>query len=460
MDKQTENFVKKAAKKIVANDKISQDLYRAFNVKRGLRNEDGSGVLVGLTGISTVIGFEKVDEEVKPVEGRLEYRGMNVADIINGLYQENRYGYEEVAYLLLFGELPNQKELDEFIKIHNKARNLPQNFPRDIILRFRSHNIMNSLARSVLALYSTDPHADDLDIENQIRQAISLVAKFPVIIAYAYHGMLHKFKGKSLFIQPPNKKLSTAENFFYMMRQNHEYTETEARVLDVALILHADHGGGNNSTFTTRVISSSATDAYSAIAGAVGSLKGPLHGGANKSVMEMMKDIKKNVKDWADRKEVKEYLLKILRGEVGNRTGKIYGFGHAVYTKSDPRAVVLKDYAIRLAEEKKKEDELALYMLIEELVPEVFAEFKHSDKPICANVDFYSGFVYRSLGLEEDLYTPLFAMARISGWMAHRIEELTTSKKIIRPAYKNVSEKMEYVPLAQRKVVVAKKKSV
>jgi citrate synthase len=450
-------FIKKLARKVEANDYISQDLYRAFNVKRGLRNEDGSGVLVGLTGISTVIGFEKIDEEVKPLPGRLEYRGINVADLIEGLQSEERFGYEEVAYLLLFGELPTARELAQFTRVHNQERKLPNNFTKYIILRFRSHHIMNSLARSVLALYSTDPAADDLGLENQIHQAISLIAKFPVIIAHAYHGMCHKFRGEKLFIKHPDARLSTAENFFYLMRPNGEYSRTEAQVLDVALILHADHGGGNNSTFTTRVVSSSGTDTYSAIAAAVGSLKGPLHGGANKWVMDMMADIKKNVSNWEDREELKQHLLKILKKQAGDRSGKLYGFGHAIYTKSDPRSVILKDYAVRLAEDKKREKELNLYLLIEELVPQVFQEFKKSDKPISSNVDFYSGFVYQCLGLDEALYTPLFALARIAGWMAHRIEEGLTSRKIIRPAYKNVSKHMEYIPLAERKAAAAKK---
>jgi len=446
-----EDLIKKLYEKCAANNYISPDLFKKYNVKRGLRNEDGSGVLVGLTRISTVIGYEKIDEDVVPVEGRLEYRGRNVRDIIEGIKQEDRFGFEEVAYLLLFGELPKKREFKDFLDTFAVERHLPENFTRDIILNFRSRNIMNSLSRAVLALYSSDPKADDLSIDNQIQQAISLVAKFPTIIVHAYHAMMSKFHNAPLFIQPPDNSLMTSENFFYMMRKDHSYTKTEARVLDVLLILHADHGGGNNSTFTTRVTSSSGTDAYSAIAAAIGSLKGPLHGGANKSVMDMMEDIKKNVKDWNNKEEIKAYITKLLNQEAGDRSGKIYGFGHAIYTKSDPRAVVLKDYAIQLAKEKNKDDELALYLNLEEVVPQAFYDLKGTGKIISPNVDFFSGFVYKCLDISEDLYTPLFAMARIAGWMAHRIEELMVSKRIIRPAYKNVSPTKKYVPTDKRR---------
>ncbi len=444
-------LVQKLHEKCQVNNEMSQDLFKKYNVKRGLRNEDGSGVLVGLTKISTVIGYEKIDEDVVPVEGRLEYRGRNVMDIVKGLKDEDRFGYEEVAYLLLFGELPKKREYKEFLEIFNRERHLPDNFTRDIILNFRSKNVMNSLARSVLALYSSDPDADNLAIDNQIRQAISLVAKFPVIIVHAFHAMRSKFYNETLFIQPPNDTLSTAENFFHMLRKDHCFTKTEAQVLDILLVIHADHGGGNNSTFTTRVTSSSGTDSYSAIAAAIASLKGPLHGGANLSVMTMMDDIKANVKDWANRDELKAYITKLIKGEAGDKSGKIYGFGHAVYTKSDPRAIILKDYAVQLAKEKGKEKELGLYLLMEEIVPQTFYEVKGSSKIIAPNVDFFSGFVYKCLGISEELYTPLFAMARIAGWMAHRIEELMVSKRIIRPAYKNVSPQKKYASLEKRR---------
>ncbi len=446
-----EDLTKKLHEKCAANNFISPDLFKKYNVKRGLRNEDGSGVLVGLTRISTVIGYEKIDEDVVPVEGRLEYRGRNVREIIEGIQQEGRFGFEEVSYLLLFGELPKKRELKDFLEVFAQERHLPENFTRDIILNFRSKNIMNSLARAVLALYSSDPNADDLGIENLIQQAISLIAKFPVIIVHAHHAMMSKFHNAPLFIQPPNNDLTTAENFFYMLRKDHSYTKTEAQVLDVLLILHADHGGGNNSTFATRVTSSSGTDSYSAIAAAIASLKGPLHGGANKSVMDMMSDIKKNVKDWGNKDEVRSYVNKLLNQEAGDKSGKIYGFGHAVYTKSDPRAVVLKEFAVRLAKEKNKEDELALYLNLEEIVPQAFYDLKGNGKIIAPNVDFFSGFVYECLGISEELYTPLFAMARISGWMAHRIEELMVSKRIIRPAYKNVSPAKKYTSLEKRR---------
>ena len=445
------SILKKLADKCIANNQISPDLYRSYNVKRGLRNEDGSGVLVGLTEISTVVGFAKRDEDIIPVDGLLEYRGVNVRELVAGFTGEKRLGYEEVAYLLLFGELPMRTELSEFKKYFTVQTALPSNFVRDIILTFRTADIMNSLARSVLALYSVDSNADDTSLQNLIKQAISLIAKFPSIIAYAYHSMRHKFYGESLYIHPTQKKLSVAENFLYMMRKDGKFTALEAQVLDVMLILHADHGGGNNSTFTTRVVSSSGTDTYSAIAAAIGSLKGPLHGGANKSVMDMMEDIKHNVSDWGSRTQLRDYLAKMLRKEAGDKSGKIYGFGHAVYTKSDPRAVALKEYALKLAKQKKRQKEMDLYVLVEELVPDIFSEVKGSTKVISANVDFFSGFVYDCLDIPQEVYTPLFAMARVAGWMSHRIEELMVSPRIIRPAYKNVTLHRNYVKLSSRK---------
>ena len=448
-------IIARLAKKCTENNNIDPSLYRSYNVKRGLRNENGSGVLVGLTEISMVVGFEKRDEDVVPVEGQLAYRGISVNDIVNGLKSEDRFGYEEVAYLLLFGVLPTRSELKEFLKYYALQRHLPGNFVRDIILTFRTHNVMNSLARSVLALYSRDDTADDTSLENLVRQAINLVAKFPVIVAYAFHAMQNKFHGGSLFIHQPQDALSTAENFLYMMRSDGKFTALEARVLDVMLILHADHGGGNNSTFTTRVVSSSGTDTYSAIAAAIGSLKGPLHGGANASVMKMMADIKENVNNWTNRQQVKDYMAKLLKKEAGDKSGKIYGFGHAIYTQSDPRAVILKDYAQRLAKQKKREKELDLYLTMEEVVPAVFNEIKGA-KVISPNVDFFSGFVYDCLGIPQDVYTPLFAVARVAGWMAHRIEELMVSPRIIRPAYKNVTVRRDYLPLTSRKRKQAK----
>jgi citrate synthase len=444
-------IIKKLADKCLEHNKISPDLYRSYNVKRGLRNEDGSGVLVGLTEISAVIGFEKRDEDLYPVEGQLKYRGVNIRDIINGLQKENRFGFEEVAYLLLFGELPTRSELKEFFKYFANERHLPGNFVRDIILTFRTPDVMNSLARSVLALYGVDPDPDSTVVTNLVKQAISLIAKFPVMTAYAYQARQHKFSGESLFIHQPQNELSSAENFLHMLRPDGKFTQLEAQVLDTMLILHADHGGGNNSTFTTRVVSSSGTDTYSAIAAAIGSLKGPLHGGANKSVMTMMEHIKKGVQPWSNKAKLKDYLFKILKGETADKSGKIFGFGHAVYTKSDPRAVILKEFAQKLAKQKKREKELSLYLDMETLVPEVFAEHKGDKKVISPNVDFFSGFVYDCLGIPAEVYTPLFAVARIAGWMSHRIEELTVSPRIIRPAYKNVTTRKEYVPLATRK---------
>ncbi len=432
------------------NNKIRSENYARYDVKKGLRNSNGTGVLVGLTEIGEVHGYIIDEGEKIPVEGRLTYRGINVNDLVNGFQSEDRHGFEEVCYLLLFGELPNQEQLENFSDVVGQYRILPEGFLRDMILKAPSKNIMNKLARSVLASYSYDPNPDDTRLKNVLRQSIELIGRFPTMAAYGYQAMAHYHKNESMFIHKPNPKLGTAENFLLMIRQDGKYTKTEADILDLSLVLHAEHGGGNNSAFTTRVVSSSGTDTYSAIAAAVGSLKGPRHGGANIKVMEMMKNIKDNVSDWKDLNEIEWYLEKILAREAFDKSGLIYGLGHAIYTLSDPRAELLKKKAFELAEEKNKVGEYNLYLAIEELAPKVFARVKKSNKNLCINVDFYSGFVYSMLNIPLELCTPLFAIARVPGWCAHRIEELVTVRTIMRPAYKSVVNHKEYIPLRER----------
>ena len=430
---------------------IEKELFEKFNVKRGLRNQDGSGVLVGLTNIGDVVGYEKENDKVIPAHGRLYYRGINVNDLVEGFQKDARHGYDETVFLLLSGKLPTGDELNQFTSALAAMRDLPSHFTKNMILSLRGKNIMNMLARSVLVLYTVDDESEDHSHVNILKQSLNLIAKFPVITAYSYFGFRHSYQRKSLIIRHPDPALSTAENFLYMLK-GEKYTRLEADILDLNLVLHAEHGGGNNSSFTTRVVSSAGTDTYSAIAAALGSLKGSLHGGANLQVEEMMKDIKKNVKEWDNKKELSEYLLKILKGEAGDGSGKIYGIGHAIYTLSDPRAVLLKEKARELADEKGKTDEFALYENIEELAPEVFARFKGGNpKVISPNVDFYSGFVYKCIDIPKELYTPIFAVSRIAGWCAHRLEEITfASKRIIRPAYKNIFGRVDYDPLEER----------
>ncbi|AEJ61466.1 Citrate synthase [Spirochaeta thermophila DSM 6578] len=432
------------------NNTIDPALYSRYNVKRGLRNEDGSGVLVGLTEIGEVHGYVIDEGEVVPVPGRLLYRGISVEDLVAGFQADGRFGFEETVFLLLFGYLPTKSELEEFQAVLGENRNLPGDFTESTILKNPSSDIMNKLARSVLTLYSFDPNPEDLSIENVLRQSIELISRFPVLVAYGYQAKRHYYHGESLYIHPPQPDLSTAENFLYLIRPDKEYTRSEAEILDLALVLHAEHGGGNNSTFTIHVVTSAATDVYSAVAAAIGSLKGAKHGGANIKVMAMMEDIKAHVKDWSDEQEVRDYLVKILNKEAFDRSGLVYGMGHAVYTISDPRAVLLREKAETLAKEKGFEEEFGLYELIARLTPELFAEIKKSNKVIAPNVDFYSGFVYKMLGIPTELYTPIFAVARIAGWSAHLVEELISGGRIIRPAYKNVIGKREYIPLDQR----------
>jgi citrate synthase len=432
------------------NNQIAPELYPKYDVKRGLRNEDGSGVLVGLTKISDVTGYEKKGGVFTPLEGRLAYRGIKIEEIVDAISKENRHGFEEIVFLLLFGKLPTREELEYFNELMVSNRDLAVNFTNDVILHFPSNDIMNKLARSVLVLYALDKKADDISIDNVLRQSVGLIAKFPSIVSYAYHARRHYFKGKDLVLRNQNPEYSAAENFLYMLREDGNFTKLEADTLDILLILHAEHGGGNNSSFTVHVVTSSGTDTYSAISAGIGSLKGPLHGGANKSVMAMMKDIKDNVKDWEDEEELKDYLKLILERKAFDGMGVIYGLGHAIYTKSDPRTVILKKKARELAKDKKRMDEFKLYELIEQVGPEVFYDVKKSNKVITANVDFYSGFVYHCLDIPKELYTPLFAMGRIPGWCAHRIEELISGKKIIRPAYAHVGNFIPYTEIDKR----------
>jgi len=432
---------------------IEPGLFEKFNVKRGLRNADHTGVLVGLTNIGDVVGYVKEDDKLVPVDGRLIYRGIDVEDLVKGAVSQKRHGFDEVIYLLLSGKLPNKQELDEFLDYMGSMRELSHSFTNNVILNLKGHDIMNGLARSVLSLYAIDEDAEDTSLNNLVAQSLNLIAKFPTIIAYSYHIMRHAYQRKTLSIRHPEPNLNTAENFLLMLKGKDKYTRLEADILDLALILHAEHGGGNNSTFTIRVTSSTGTDTYSAVASAIASLKGPLHGGANHEVLGMMDNIKQNVKKWDSEKEVTDYLLKMLNKKAYDRSGKIYGIGHAVYTISDPRAILLKKQARELAKEKNRLEEFELYNIIEKLAPKIFYEYKGDKvaKRVCANVDFYSGFVYNCIGIKESVYTPLFAMSRIAGWSAHRLEELTfNAKRIIRPAYKNVSQCQNYLDIKDR----------
>lgn len=426
----------------VASDTIPEELFKKFGVNRGLRDENGKGVLTGLTTISKVLSFKNEKGVKVPIDGELWYRGYQVQDLIKGL-QSHEFGFEKTAYLLLFGEIPSAEELAKFSEILGECRRLPTNFTRDVIMKAPSKDIMNSMTRSILTLASYDGQTADSSVENSLRQCIQLIATFPLIAVYGYHAYNHYENNESMYIHRPDAKLSTAENFLKMLRPDQKYTELEAKVLDVALMLHMEHGGGNNSTFTTRVVTSAGTDTYSAISAAMSSLKGPKHGGANIKVMEMMKDIGTNIKDWEDRDEVRAYLSRMLDGEVFDKKGLIYGMGHAVYSLSDPRERIFKGFVEELAEAKGRQKQMYLYNLIEELAPELIAEKRHIYKGVSPNVDFYSGFVYEMLGIPQELYTPLFAIARIVGWSAHRIEEMIGMNKIIRPAYKSVMEEVE-----------------
>ncbi|MBR4138379.1 MAG: citrate/2-methylcitrate synthase [Lachnospiraceae bacterium] len=429
---------------------IDPALYTKYEVKRGLRDLNGKGVLAGLTDISEITSYIIEDSDMIPCDGRLYYRGYKIQDLVAGFEKENRFGFEEIAYLLLFGELPDKNELTNFTQILGDYRSLPTHFVRDIIMKAPSKDMMNAMARSILTMYAYDDRADDTSIENVVRQSIQMISLFPLISVYAYHAYNHYHDGASLIIHPPKPELSTAEHFLYLLRPDGQYSDLEAKMLDLGLVLHMEHGGGNNSTFTTHVVSSSGTDTYSSIAAALGSLKGPKHGGANVKVVKMFDDLKANVSDWTNEAQLKDYLCKLLDREAFDHSGLIYGMGHAVYSLSDPRSEIFKTHVASLAKEKGREDELALYNTVERLAKEVIFEKRKIYKGVSANIDFYSGFVYSMLNLPTELFTPMFANARIVGWSAHRLEELATGGKIIRPAYKSVCKKKPYEPLKKR----------
>lgn len=430
-------------------DAMEPSLFDELGVKRGLRDKNGDGVLAGLTRISKIEAFQMEDGKKVPCEGKLWYRGYDINDLVKGFF-DKRYGFEEIAYLLLFGNLPLEKELQHFDEILARSRNLPTNFTRDVIMKASSNDLMNSLTRSILTLASYDGNTADNSIGNVLRQCIKLISMFPMLAVYGYHAHNHYNCGESMYIHRPQNNLSTAENILYMLRPDKKYTELEAKVLDVALVLHMEHGGGNNSTFTTRVVTSAGSDTYSVIAAALSSLKGPKHGGANIKVVEMMQDIRKNVSDCKDEDEVKRYLERILDKEAFDHKGLIYGMGHAVYSLSDPRAIIFKKFVKSLALEKGREEDFALYSAVEKLAIQVIAEKRNIYKGVSANVDFYSGFVYSMLDIPLELYTPIFAMARIVGWSSHRIEELINNDKIIRPAYKSIMDGKDYMPFEER----------
>ena len=430
-------------------DKVESDLYKEYDVKRGLRDLNGKGVVAGLTNISEVHAKNIVNGEEVPCDGKLFYRGYDIRNLTQGFLSEGRFGFEEIAYLLLVGELPNKEELEEFSLELGKRRTLPQNFFRDVIMKAPSKDMMISLSKSILTLYSYDSDAENTSLSNVMRQCLNLISQFPMLAVYSYHAYNQSI-GNSLFIHPPKEDLSTAENILMMLRPNKKYTKFEASVLDLALVLHMEHGGGNNSSFTTRVVSSSGTDTYSVMAAALGSLKGPKHGGANIKVMQMFEDLKNKVHDWNDEEEVANYLRRVLRKEEFDHSGLIYGIGHAVYSISDPRAEIFKIFVEELAKNKGQEDEFKLYTTVEKLAPKLIGEERRIYKGVNTNVDFYSGFVYRLLGLPLELYTPIFAIARIVGWSAHRLEEIVSAEKIIRPAYQSVSERREYDSLDRR----------
>lgn len=445
-----EDIFHKLSLKAKENNSIKPEYYEKYNVKRGLRNANGTGVLVGLTEIGDVRGYKLVDDEKVPHDGELYYRGIELQKLVKGFQNDKRFGFEECIYLLLFGDLPNKKDLENFQNILTKFRYLPKGFKEKLILEHPSKDVMNQLQRSVLALYTYDEIPEDCSVNNLISQSLNLIAKLPILAVYSYQAKVHNYDKKSLIIHPPQKELSTAENILYMTRADNSFTRVEAEVLDLALVVHAEHGGGNNSAFSTHVVASSGTDTYSVISSAIGSLKGPKHGGANLKVYEMIEAIKRDVENYFDKNQLKIYLRRILNKEVFDREGLIYGMGHAIYTKSDPRAVLLKEKARELAEHKGVLEEFSLYTNIEEITKELFIELKGEKAIITANVDLYSSFVYRMLKIPFELFTPLFAISRMAGWSAHRIEQILSDRKIIRPAYKNVSEEKGYISLIER----------
>jgi citrate synthase len=444
--------LKKISEKCLDNYSIDSELYTKYDVKKGLRDINGKGVLAGLTKISSVSATKTLpDGRTVPAPGELRYRGINIKDLVGGFLKDNRFGFEETIYLLITGRLPDESELKEFKNIISDYMQLPNSFTRDIIMKSPSGNMMNTLSKSVLAFYSNDDKADDISIPNVLRQCLQLISLFPVFSVYGYQAYTYFKNGGSLVIHNPKKELSIAENILYMLRPDGKFTPLEAKILDLALVIHAEHGGGNNSTFTVHVVSSSGTDTYSTMAAALGSLKGPKHGGANIKVVQMFDDMKTKVKDWKNEDEIKNYLYGLLNKEEFDKSGLIYGMGHAVYSESDPRAEIFKGFVEQLSEEKGCHDEYMLYANVERLAPEVIASKRKMFKGVCANVDFYSGFVYRMLGIPEELFTPIFAIARVAGWSAHRIEEIINCNKIIRPAYRSISENEEYTSIEDRK---------
>ena len=443
-------LIKTLSNKCLTNGTIDKALYEQHNVNRGLRDRQGNGVVTGLTSISEITAYKTENGEKVPCDGKLLYRGYNIFDLVGGDVKEKRLGFEETAYLLLFDELPDETELNDFSELLGMMRILPTNFVRDVIMKAPSKDIMNTMTRSILTLASYDENTSNLSIENVLRQCLMLISEFPMLAVYGYHAYNHYECDDSMYIHRPDPKLSTAENILLMLRPDKKYSPLEAQVLDVALMLHMEHGGGNNSTFTTHVVTSAGSDTYSVMAAALSSLKGPKHGGANIKVVEMIKDLKENVSDCSDREQVKEYLVKLLNKEAFDKSALIYGMGHAVYSKSDPRAVIFKSFVEQIAEEKGRMDDFALYSAVEELAPQVIAEKRKIYKGVSPNVDFYSGFVYSMLDIPSELYTPMFAIARIVGWSAHRIEELINADKIIRPAYKSVLSEKNYVDMKDR----------
>lgn len=442
--------VKALSELCLKNSNIDPELYTKYDVKRGLRDISGKGVLAGLTEIADIHSYDMVDGKMVPCEGKLYYRGYDVEELVSGFLSAGRFGFEEITYLLLFGELPKSDELESFEKLLGDYRSLPPSFVRDVIMKAPSQDMMNTLARSVLTLYSYDDRADDISIENVLRQSLQLIAQFPLLAVYGYQAYRHYHLGDSLVIHPPEPTLSTAENILLMLRHDSKYTELEAKILDLALVIHAEHGGGNNSSFTTHVVTSSGTDTYSSVVASLGSLKGPKHGGANIKVAKMFDDLKVQVSDWEDEDEIRDYLNALLDKKAFDKAGLIYGMGHAVYSISDPRAKVFKGFVEKLSVEKGMEAEFRLFDKVERLAADVIKEKRKIYKGVSANVDFYSGFVYRMLDLPMELFTPIFAIARISGWSAHRMEELVNAGKIIRPAYKNVMAQRDYVKMEDR----------
>ncbi|MBO5163505.1 MAG: citrate/2-methylcitrate synthase [Ruminococcus sp.] len=442
--------IKNLCREMSENSIIDPALYQKYHVKRGLRKSDGTGVVAGITKICNVHGYVINEGEVEPIPGQLIYRGYNINDLVQNVEEEDRFGFEETVYLLLFGKLPTKKELDNFCTLLSLSRELPNGFVEDMILKAPSKNIMNKLSRSVLALYSYDEECENKSLENEMRTAVSLIAKLPVIMSNAYQVKRRVFDNQSMIMHPINYEENTAQSILSLLRPDRKYTKDEAQMLDRLLMLQAEHGGGNNSTFTCRVLTSSGTDPYSAYSSAICALKGPRHGGANIQVINMLDNFKANIKNWEDESEVADYMRKTIRKETNDRSGLIYGMGHAVYTVSDPRAVILKKKAFELAKGREIEAEFRLLETIERLTPEIFKEIKGSDKAMCANVDMYSGLVYRMLGIPDELFTPLFAVARMAGWAAHRMEEVLTGNRIIRPAYKSIAKELEYVKLADR----------